>query len=260
MALSFTSTNVVTVIGNSSFNNAWDNGGTVMVWIYQTSTANPTAWVFPGGTSCQFNPNTTSVLFGIGRATQNLNMVTAFSNLPTFGTNKWSFLAAVWNVTGVNGDQHLYHGDLTTLAAEASAYAIQRVGSGSVNSSAGLNTLIGNVAGGSQPMAGSIALVAIWNRQLSLAEIRQQQFRPMPTSGCVLLLQLGFNGTGTQPDLSGSTNAVSVTGASVADHVPLGSPSWTDEGAKYVIDESFVNWPMRILGEAPGGQRLEILR
>jgi hypothetical protein len=222
MALSYLTTNVVTVPAASSVNNCLDSGGTILMWLYPTDIV--TANSYARNANIFFNNNGgSSVQLSIARATQSILMVS--NGAPsTLGANKWFFVAAVWNPAGTNTDQHLYHGDLATAIAEVSSYSIQRVGSGTVTSNSGLNLLVGNATNGLLPMTGRIGVVAMWNRQLSLGELRAQQYRPLPTSGCVLFTHLGFNGTGTQPDWSGNGNNASVSGCTVADHVPLRAP------------------------------------
>jgi len=79
-----------------------------------------------------------------------------------------------------------------------------------------------------------------FDRALSLGEIRSLQFHPRVLSGCVLYSHYGFNGTGTQPDWSGKGNSGTVTGATVSNHVPLGSPFGFDDPLPYIVTPSSV--------------------
>ena len=66
-------------------------------------------------------------------------------------------------------------------------------------------------------------MLQVHNTDLALAEIQRQQFRPHPLASTLVFCMLGYAGTGTQPDWSGNGNNGTVTGATVADHVPLGA-------------------------------------
>lgn len=145
----------------------------------------------------------------------------ALANFTSYGLNKWMFLAGTTDhVTA--GNNRLLIGDLSTKATEPSAYGGQSIGTGSAGNNSGNAAVIGNGSvGGSNPWNGRLALLAVWNRTMSVAEIQSQQFRPRVTSGCVLFQVLGYNGTGTQPDWSGSSHAGTVNGAVVGDHVPI---------------------------------------
>ena len=141
--------------------------------------------------------------------------------------NTWKFVAATFDTGGGAGEIiNLYTGGLNTIATESS-YTSPADGSGAVTADASGDFVIGNVgvATFNQAFEGRIAFFGVWNRALSLGEIRAQQFRPHVTSGCVLFQYLGFAGTGTQPDYLGNANAGTVTGATVSDHVPIG-PIW----------------------------------
>ena len=156
----------------------------------------------------------------IQRATTFLIASATQANMSTFGENKWCFIGCSYNTAGANGDQHLYHGDLITGVAEAAAYTTQTVGSGSVNSNAAANLVLGNINAANRGWPGRIALAMIFNRQLSLGEINNQQFNPHVDSGCVLYIHFGRNSTGTQFDYSGNGNHGTVTGATVAENPP----------------------------------------
>ncbi|MCP4231511.1 MAG: LamG domain-containing protein, partial [bacterium] len=145
----------------------------------------------------------------------------------TIALDTWSFVAGVLSDSGTATDHKVYIGGLATLASEAASYVERIAWSGSANDDSSQAGSIGNYhfyPGSWARFPGRIAVVGVWNRILSLSEIRAQQFRPHATSGCVGLWFLGFNGTGTQADFSGNGNNGTVTGASVAAHVPLANP------------------------------------
>ena len=62
----------------------------------------------------------------------------------------------------------------------------------------------------------------MFNKDLSLGEIRLQQWNPHRTVNTVMWVEYGYNGTGTQVDLSGNSDAVdgTVTGMTQSDHYP----------------------------------------
>jgi hypothetical protein len=226
MALTFNGTSDNVNVGSATIlDNLFgaSGTGTALLWIYPTST-NAGTWLSKNNGVNLFNNTNTDVQFQIQRGTLGLLTIATQANNATFGINKWCCVAASWNVAGVDGDQHTYHGDLTTTIAESAAYSTQRVGSGTPTDTTANNLLIGGRLSGAIGMNGAVGLCLVWNRQLSLGELKDQQFNPHVTSGCVLYTQLGFNGTSTQPDWSGNGNAGTVTGTTQSAHVPLGSP------------------------------------
>lgn len=164
------------------------------------------------------------LFFGVNRTTacQARADLTNFSAWPGYDT--WAFFAGRVNTGGANGDQRLYVGSLSAPPSEPSSYANQTVGSGSVPGDSTLNLFVGNRNPVSQdrPFGGPMAWFGLWNRVLTPAEINHQWARPTRTQGNVVFLHLGFMwGTGTQRDLSGFGNHGTITGASLADHIPL---------------------------------------
>lgn len=226
MSLTFVTTNKVQIADAASIRDLATC--TILSWIYLTDTT-PAADVYvwtkgnfdPGQRS--FGVNTSGGLNAFVRrgAGTPTSAVTALANTPAIAQDAWSFVGCCWNTGGANGDQKLFHGNLATLAAEATGYSTQSVGSGTIQSDNALVARIGQYAT-TNPFAGAIAWVGVWNRVLTLAEIQQQQFHPHLASGCVVFTHLGLMGTGTQPDWSGNGNTGTVTGATVSDHVPLG--------------------------------------
>lgn len=158
----------------------------------------------------------------IDRATTNLECRS--TQIPA--TGQPIFVAYTWNTAGTNTDQHIYYGTLTTNVAETS-YSLQQVGTGTVQDDSAESWGIGNMAGGTASAGGGVRTiywVGVWNRQLSLAEIQAQQFHPHNTGSNenVLMVNLGWNGTGTQPDVTGNGNNCTVTGATQGSHYPTG--------------------------------------
>ena len=207
--------------------------GTILVWIWME---NDRSDVAPPGI-CGKRTATETHFFGINFADSNdlrYRHDRATTRLDIVGTDEllvdeWSFVGVSFDTAGVDGDQHLYHGTLTKLVAET-GYAAQQVGTGAIQDLTG-NTFYGGWQGqiADGYWDGKVAWIAAWTRQLSLGEIKAQQFRPHVTSGCLLFSH--YHGTGTQPDLSGNGNNGTVTGALVTNHVPLAPPFGFDIAA-----------------------------
>lgn len=131
--------------------------------------------------------------------------------------NSWWFIALTVSSGLV---PRLYLGTLSAPVYEV-AYASQTAGTGSPVSDAAGDLVVGNVRTLNRSTAMHAAYASYWNRALSLGELAQQQYRPTPGNGCRMFSVYGYNGTGTQPDYSGNGNHGTVTGATVADHVPI---------------------------------------
>lgn len=148
------------------------------------------------------------------RATTAMSTTTTDAGL---ANGVWSCIGGVLDVTG--GAVKAYTGNLTALMVENAG--TQTVGSGAINTDASNPLVLGNRSTLSGGWDGSIGVVAVFNRVLTLEEMRSWQFNPRMLPGCVGLWMLGDNGTGTQPDLSGNGNNGTVTGATQSDNPPL---------------------------------------
>ena len=221
MALDF-SPGVATLVNHGSAASLDDmDVGTYVVWMFPTSTdarsicdkRDTSGWrTFP----CQSNSR---LAFQLNRATVNL---TIFSSNDFYTANVWNFAAATWDASGADADQKLFQGTLSAAVAEESSYGTQTVGSGATVTNAGGDFFVGNNGENNVALIGRIAWFGVWNVQLTLAQLQAQQFFPHKTAGCVLFSHYGYNGVGTQADWSGNVNNGTVTGATQADHVPLG--------------------------------------
>lgn len=228
MALTFGAVNSdrVVVANHASLQNltaatyvSWirPTGNTAFRRIYQKNTpASGSSRIFAHG-----NTGTPQVGFEVSRATTNCLAYGNTANFAAYALNAWNFCAARYDTGAATGDQNVYVGNLSTPLAEPSAYASQAVGTGAVGGDAGSDARIGNNAADNGAMQGDIAFFGLWNRYLTYGEMLAQQWHPHPTEGCVVFLMLGWNGTSTQPDWSGNLNNGTVTGATVAAHVPL---------------------------------------
>lgn len=180
-------------------------------------------WRFSNGTG------TAGLLeFEIERATTTTFYVA--SSL-TRSTGSWYCSAATWD-HAATPVVHLYTGLYDAATAEPT-YSIARDGSGAFSSDAARSLFIGNrdVASPVTSYQGTIAIVAVYNRVLSAAEIDQWRSpRPAPntpSSGLVLFTLLGDGGsTGQQDDQSGNGNHGTVVGCT-ASSTQLPLPKWS---------------------------------
>lgn len=202
--------------------------GTFICWAYSLFDASTNAELFhkATGTPARSWLVKTSNVHEIqyGRTGTNLQATAALGNFAHYGTSKWCFFAAAWDFSGANGDQILLIGDLDSPAAEPSSYSTQVVGTGSAGDDSAADFIVGNHPSGSVSWDGRIALFAAYAELMTIAQIQalQGRLQPGPQSTCKLFCNYGFHGTGTQTDWSGNENNGTVTGATVADHVPIG--------------------------------------
>jgi len=157
----------------------------------------------------------------IQRATTNATFVGSNSSFVT-ALNTRTFVAVTYDESdGPRG----WRGTLSAPVAEINYLTGPTVGSGTTSSDASGNLRIGNfLAGEILSFPGRISVVAIYNRRMSQADLRVHQMRPFCSrdDGCRLFVNLGGGaGTGTQADLSGHGNNCTVSGLSVANHVPI---------------------------------------
>jgi hypothetical protein len=236
MALTFgaATSDRVHVAASSSVNDlsAW----TWVLWVYITTLTNFRHFFgkgsgVAGGYRC-YEPgggNNDQVRLDLARATTDLGVATDNADLTT---NKWWCIAVTFDAGASAGELvHIYRGDLTAALTECT-YGTYGEGAGAVQSDAGEDIDIANNEAFGSALQGRVAIAALFNRALSQQELVAWQFRPRVLGGCVGFWQLGWNGTGTQPDWSGNGNSGTVTGATVADHVPLGR--WRRRGVLHV--------------------------
>lgn len=203
--------------------------GTALAWVFPTSSA-AFAPLMDRADIIGFTWYSTFSMFGSGgtgditfqmhRATTDLNVRTT-----TAGTSlsAWNFVGAQWNSGGVNADQKLYWGNRTNLVAEVGAYSLQTVGAGAITSDSGGTQHIGGSAT-SGVLVGTYGVLGVWNRTLSLDEIRAQQFHPFKSDGMRLYYHIGYNGGSSVSDYSGNgADGTVVNSPALGDHPPLGA-------------------------------------
>ena len=138
----------------------------------------------------------------------------------------WAFLAMVFDDGGGAGEIiNVYYGSLAALAVEAS-YGTATDGSGTITADAANAKWVGNLerASGNE-FKGRIARLGYYNAALTLGQVQRLQFAPVSwwnLSSCKLLAD--YYSTAYVHDLTGNGNTGTVSGATTADHVPLGPP------------------------------------
>lgn len=219
-------TDKVTITAEAGINNL--DPFTWLMWVYPTTLTSLRVLLSKGATTKVFRLNGTggNIQVQIARASGGASFITNDTPLSTL--DKWYCVAAgVDSSAGAGQMVDIYTGDLTTPLAER-AYGTNSNGSGALTDESASDLTLGGSA--SSAFQGRVAVAMIWNRELTLGELIDQQFNPRPTSGCVLYEVMGFNGTGTQPDWSGNAHAGTVTGATVESHVPLRPPFGRNAG------------------------------
>lgn len=198
---------------------------TIVAWAMPTSIAASQRLIGKGlgGTGLRhIQLTTTQIQNGLDRATTTASATANFTNFAAWGgINARYFFASTNKASGgVNGDQKLYLGSLTTPATEPTAYASQTVGAGTINSNAGTNLTIGNRSTGSLQWTGMIWVVGLFGAALSVDDLRWLQTALLDPRfvvprglGCVALWRPGVNGTGPVFDESGNNNHGTITGA-----------------------------------------------
>lgn len=213
--------------------------GTIMLWIYLTDdTARQS--IYARNTSPAYYDFSwradlagDNFIFGRERATTPLLITAAAANFANYATNKWIFIACVFNTGGASGAQKMLIGDLDSEAAEPSSYVGQDLGTGTVDTTYGSGPfIVGNGAVNTRETKGRIAVLSINTNELTTAQIIESQWNMRPIAGTVLMAHYGFPAT-TNVDYSGNANPGTVTGATHGDHVPLGrlfgeykTPTW----------------------------------
>lgn len=153
------------------------------------------------------------------RGSTNMAYETSAANLTT---NKWWFVGVTVDQGASAGAKvKVYVGDLATIAASQS-FATATDGA-TFRTNASTEFRIGSSVADDSPWKGRIANTLFWpGVVLTQAEIQLHQFLLRPrVAGCKVAAVYGYNGTGTQADWSGNANNGTVTGATVADHVPV---------------------------------------
>lgn len=211
---------------------------TILAWVYPTARALNMQIVGKRtsggiGWSFQLSGTTSDLAF---RGSSSLNYVT--SNTPFATLDQWYCLSLLRNTGGAAGARAaIYSGtQLVPLALCALGTTVDGVPDDSA-----ANWLLGNRDGLDAPWTGRQAVVAVFNRLLSLPELIAWQFsaldEPFPAvmAGCVGLWYPGNEGAGKVIEYSGYHNDGTVTGATLSRGVALLARSlWTESRPRYL--------------------------
>lgn len=160
----------------------------------------------------------------VRRSTANDNLTPGDTGL---ALDTWTCFALTYNAAGTSGERlKYYQGNLTTALTFR---AEGGTGSGTVVDAGETLTVGGR--GATESMNGKVAFFGHWNRVFPLGELKAQQYRMHVTSGCVVFSHY-YAGIAT--DWSGLGNNGTITGATGADHVPLGPPFGFDVSSSHV--------------------------
>lgn len=192
-------------------------------WVYPTAVNQSNRYLFNKADGLIGKLLRAVTFAGSGQLNANIDRATAAAEFDSaagvLSANSWQFVALTYDESdGPRG----WHGTLTGAVAEVS-YDFRAAGSGATSADDTKDFSIGGKAGSSVSFPGRIAIAAVYNRRFTQAELRAHQMRPFCATGdgCVGFWRLGgAQGAGTQADLSGNGNNCTVTGATVADHVP----------------------------------------
>jgi len=219
--------------------------GTVAYWLYTTSDTARQAIMSKFGTTTarglslseQASPSTLD--WQIGRLTTANAIVADLANFAYYAINKWLFVVCCFDSV-TSGNNKMYIGDLTHVAAEPSAYTTQAAGSGGFLSDATGNWRVGRHATATgRQFVGSIATQYVADRVLTVGEIAQLQFSGRITSQLSIIASThyGYNGaTGSQIDWTGRGNHGTVTGTpTLAAHAPIGPMFGINRHSAYFV-------------------------
>jgi hypothetical protein len=234
MALSFTGTahrvNLTAGLGCPS-------AFSIMAWIHPTTiTTLRRLWIWYGNDGIAYNhelywASSTALEFRVIRA-GGISIAPAATG--TFSTNKWWFVGATYDDTD---GPRMFLGDLTTPLTEVAYNGSRTVSSGAIRNTGETGHIIAN-AGTSTAFQGRVANMVRAQRRMELEELRAQQWGFSPEADWDMYFELGYQGIGTQPNLTtlGNGKNGTVTSATVGDHVPL-MPAWArlDEPLPYLV-------------------------
>jgi hypothetical protein len=193
----------------------------ILMWVYPTTRTNARRWWAQSGTeggvyshNILWNFVGTGIEIEVVRTTSSAIVVTS----DTWTLNKWWCLVVTYSeADGIDA----YRGDLTTELAQLT-YSTDTTGVGTTKTAAEDRHQISNI-GTNNTFQGRIARAVRWRRRMTLAEAIGQQWITRPDADTDFFFELGYAGTGTQPNLTSLGNGKNgtVTGATVSDHAPL---------------------------------------
>ena len=218
-ALNFNATTAQVDFGSAA--SLDDLGPTTWMFIYRPSTLDTTFRYLlrkvSSGTGTNINHNNSDLEFTRNYST---TAMVALSTGDVISADNW--YVSFFVDGGASVAPRIYHAQLGNALTEVS-YGQQDTPVGTLTGDAAGSALVG-FRDATRRFIGDIAVVKVWEEAFSIDQCKQQYWRGSPTANSRLLTQLGFNGTGTQPDWSGNLNTGAVTAATVTDHAPLPQP------------------------------------
>ncbi len=140
------------------------------------------------------------------------------SNGNIIQANRWEFLA-VMDSDGVA--PQILHGPLNSLPVEPTYTRTTGVGAVADDSAHDLTVGHNSLAVPTQSFDGQLGFFGLWNKRMSLAEVKAQWRAPYATPESVLFSYPGYDGSATFVDLSGNANNGAVSGTSSYNNPPL---------------------------------------
>lgn len=206
---------------NSSLDNIFDGGGTLLIWTNPTSAGDANQgyvidrngkWRFQNENILSGDLNFTFVYLFSG--TNGLWR----SNDRPYSTNQWNPIIIRYNSDSITNDPDFF---INGIKKE---YTAVTAPTGTRTSDAGNDVNIGSNSALSRSFDGMIAEFAIWDIELTDVEcfalndgISPNRIRPSAMVGYWPL----YGNSSPEPDLSGNGNNGTVTGTTKADHTPV---------------------------------------
>lgn len=224
----------VTNVADIQDENAW-----TMIWWWRWATSfNDFGRLAGKGTgaaneiSVAFSANLANGL-DVKQNTDNTDLSQRIGSLSIDTDDTWQYLAVTMNLANGAGDVvDIYYGNLTTVVTLDGTD-----GTADGNSNEGAATLyVGNNRNLSNfGLGGDVAMFQYWNKEMSLGEIRKQQYHPHFDANCQIFFFPGFQGATTVADFSGNGNTGTGTGTTIANPVPLGPPFGFSNSTDWVL-------------------------
>lgn len=200
--------------------------GSCIVWFFKTTT-DMAARIFQKGL---FSPVGFHILTLNESAVGDISFARQFNGTDMnrtcdggmFRLHEWTCVGARWNCSQLDANEiRFFLGTLSKPLTEVTYPDDGTDGTGSTEDNSGVDLYFANKVNDVTPLDGRMAKPRLWNRILSLDELRRQQVRrPGETTGPGCVLDCEYEGLGTQFDRSGNGNDGTVTAATAAPHLP----------------------------------------
>lgn len=188
-------------------------------------------------------------LFRINNISGNLRLIKSrdkgqldYTTTTSLTTGVWQFVAYTIDQSLGSGLAHIYTGKLNLVPQEAS-YSTTTDGSGTFFSDGGNAAYAGNRSNLDRSLRGEIGALALFDRVLSLGELKAWWMKPHVMPGCVFAAN--YFTTTTLTDISGNGFNGTLAGFNKpthADHLPLGPALGLDRWSSHAL-----------AGSPPGG-------